>query len=79
KVINHGVITGQDIGSLQLLRNYSSERYLSNILMLGAVDKLHKLFGTKLAPIVLARSLGLQVVNGIEPLKSEIMKFAMGV
>ncbi|CAG8687014.1 11666_t:CDS:2, partial [Acaulospora colombiana] len=62
KVIEHGIITGQDI-------DYSSARYFSNVLMLGAVDKLHKLFGTKLAPIVLARSLGLRIVNNIEPLK----------
>ncbi|RHZ57895.1 hypothetical protein Glove_382g32 [Diversispora epigaea] len=79
KVIEYGITTGQDLGNLQLLRNYSSERYLSNILMLGAVDKLHKLFGTKITPLVCIRSLGLEMINRIGPLKSEIMKYAMGI
>nr|CAG8567441.1 3424_t:CDS:10 [Entrophospora candida] len=79
KVIKQGVMSGQDIGSLQLLQDYSSERYLSNLLMIGAVDKLHKLFSTDFTPIVWARSIGLESLNGLEHLKAEIMKFAMGV
>ncbi|CAG8741444.1 12591_t:CDS:2, partial [Dentiscutata erythropus] len=69
KVIEHGVVTGQDLGNIQLLKNYSSDRYLSNLIMLGVVDKLHKLFGNDFAPIVLMRSLGLQVINNLEPVK----------
>ena len=38
-------------------------------MMLGAVDKLHKLFDTHLMPIVLVRSLGLKVLNNLEPVK----------
>ncbi|CAG8775777.1 43348_t:CDS:2 [Gigaspora margarita] len=79
KVIEHGVVTGQDLGNIQLLKNYSSDRYLSNLIMLGAVDKLHKLFGNDFAPIVFMRSLGLQVINNLEPVKSEIIKYAMGI
>ncbi|RIB04194.1 hypothetical protein C2G38_2008486 [Gigaspora rosea] len=79
KVIEHGVVTGQDLGNIQLLKNYSSDRYLSNLMMLGAVDKLHKLFGNDFAPIVFMRSLGLQVINHLEPVKSEIIKYAMGI
>ncbi|CAG8676792.1 919_t:CDS:2, partial [Scutellospora calospora] len=69
KVIEHGVITGQDLGNIQLLKNYSSDRYLSNLIMLGSVDKLHKLFGNNFAPIVFIRSLGLQMINNLEPVK----------
>ncbi|CAG8507156.1 13046_t:CDS:2, partial [Dentiscutata heterogama] len=72
KVIEHGVVTGQDLGNIQLLKNYSSDRYLSNLIMLGVVDKLHKLFGNDFAPIVLMRSLGLQVINNLEPVKKNI-------
>jgi len=38
-------------------------------MMLGVVDKLHKLFGTNLIPIVLVRSVGLKVLNNLEPIK----------
>ncbi|CAB4380541.1 unnamed protein product [Rhizophagus irregularis] len=78
KVIEQGIINGQDIGDINLLREYSSERYFANIMMLGVVDKLHKLFGTSLTPIVLARSFGLKVLDNFDPIKAEIMKFAMG-
>ncbi|GET04820.1 ubiquinone biosynthesis monooxygenase COQ6 [Rhizophagus clarus] len=78
KVIEQGITNGQDIGDINLLREYSSERYFANIMMLGVVDKLHKLFSTNLTPIVLIRSFGLKVLNNFEPIKAEIMKFAMG-
>jgi ubiquinone biosynthesis monooxygenase Coq6 len=38
-------------------------------MMLGIVDKLHKLFGTHLLPVVLVRSFGLKVLNNLEPIK----------
>lgn len=38
-------------------------------MMLGVVDKLHKLFGTSLTPIVLARSFGLKVLDNFDPIK----------
>ncbi|CAG8615439.1 1280_t:CDS:2 [Rhizophagus irregularis] len=69
KVIEQGIINGQDIGDINLLREYSSERYFANIMMLGVVDKLHKLFGTSLTPIVLARSFGLKVLDNFDPIK----------
>ncbi|CAG8436823.1 10400_t:CDS:2 [Funneliformis mosseae] len=79
QVIERGIANGQDIGDINLLRGYSSERYLSNLVMLGVVDKLHKLFGTDFTPTVLARSLGLKTLNNLEPVKAEIMKYAMGL
>ncbi|CAG8489338.1 3040_t:CDS:2 [Ambispora leptoticha] len=79
RVIERGVINGQDIGDVNSIQEYASKRYIKNLMMIGAVDKLHKLFSTDLTPIVWMRSLGLRMVNGLEPVKAEIMKFAMGM
>jgi ubiquinone biosynthesis monooxygenase Coq6 len=44
--------------------------------MLSAVDKLHKLYATTFAPVVAARSAGLEVVNELDGLKSFFMDAA---
>ncbi|RUS19000.1 hypothetical protein BC937DRAFT_88084 [Endogone sp. FLAS-F59071] len=78
-VLEDGFLNGGDIGNVHLLSNYSSNRYARNLAMLGAVDKLHRLFGTEFKPIVLARSLGLRAVDSVGPLKAEIMRYAMAI
>ena len=73
KAIEHAVQHGQDIGSVLSLEPYYSEQYFKNHLLLGVVDKLHKLYGTKFAPVVAVRSLGLEAVNAFPGLKKFIM------
>ncbi|GAA5815003.1 hypothetical protein MFLAVUS_008507 [Mucor flavus] len=79
QLLEKGATEGQDIGSIHLLRQYASERYLRNIMMITSCDKLHRLFSTDAAPITWARSLGLNAVNNTGFLKAEIMKYAMGI
>ncbi|KAF8476912.1 hypothetical protein BDZ91DRAFT_769216 [Kalaharituber pfeilii] len=79
RAIEHAVLHGQDIGARLSLESYVSERYTANHVMLGVVDKLHKLYGTDTAPIVALRSLGLSVVDKLGPLKSFFMKQAAGI
>ncbi|KAI9286915.1 hypothetical protein BC943DRAFT_217257 [Umbelopsis sp. AD052] len=79
EVLEMGVKNGEDIGHIHLLSHYASNRYGRNVAMLSACDKIHRLFGTELAPIVWARSLGFNAVNAFEPVKAEIMKYAMGL
>ncbi|RUP51411.1 hypothetical protein BC936DRAFT_148339, partial [Jimgerdemannia flammicorona] len=62
-VLEDGFLNGGDIGTHHLLSGYSSQRYARSLAMLGAVDKLHRLFETEFAPVVWARSVGL---NGVE-------------
>jgi ubiquinone biosynthesis monooxygenase Coq6 len=69
---------GQDIGSVLSLEPYYSEQYFKNHLMLGVVDKLHKLYGTASIPVVAVRSLGLDAVNAFGGLKKFIMEQAAG-
>ncbi|KAI8084999.1 uncharacterized protein BX664DRAFT_338303 [Halteromyces radiatus] len=78
-VLVQGTLEGQDIGNINLLRGYASDRYIRNIVMISACDKMHRLFGTDAAPIAWLRSFGLSTLNNLDSVKSEIMKYAMGV
>lgn len=73
------MLHGQDLGALLSLEPYNADRYYKNHLMMGVVDKLHKLYGTELGPIVAARSVGLSAVNMLTPLKGFFMKQASGL
>lgn len=44
--------------------------------MLSAVDKLHKLYSTTAEPVVWARSVGLEVVNELDTVKTALMMSA---
>lgn len=65
-------------GSIISLELYYSTQYFKNNLMLGVVDKLHKLYSTTSAPVVALRSFGLSAANTMGGLKSLIMKQAAG-
>jgi ubiquinone biosynthesis monooxygenase Coq6 len=69
QLLERGSTEGQDIGSIHLLRQYASERYLRNIMMISSCDKLHRLFSTDAAPVTWVRSLGLNAVNNLDFMK----------
>lgn len=73
------MLHGQDIGAVLSLEGYVSERYAANHVLLGVVDKLHKLYGTDSGPVVALRSVGLGVVDRLGPLKGFFMRQAAGV
>lgn len=56
---------GLDIGSKIALEPYWSERFTPNHVMLGIVDKIHKIYSTDFAPIVWARSAGVALLNNL--------------
>jgi ubiquinone biosynthesis monooxygenase Coq6 len=78
KTIEYAVTHGQDIGVKLSLESYNAERYAQNNMLLGVVDKLHKIYATESAPLVGLRSLGLGAVNAFGPLKSFFMNQAAG-
>lgn len=79
KVIEAGVQVGADIGSSILLEDYEAARYAGNDRMLGVVDKLNKLYRTEFGPIVGLRSMGLDMVNRMGPVKRFFMSQAAGL
>ena len=78
EAIEYAVSHGQDIGVTMSLEPYASERYAANHLLLGVCDKLHKLYSVGSGPLVPLRSVGLNAVNALGPLKSFFMNQAAG-
>ena len=69
---------GEDVGAPALLAAYQAARRPDAILMLGATHALERLFGNDLAPVRLARRLGIAAVDRIPMLKTFFARRAMG-
>jgi ubiquinone biosynthesis monooxygenase Coq6 len=78
KQVVYGVEHGMDIGSCWCLDGYNAERWAANNAMLGVVDKLQKLYGVGSGPVVWGRSLGLDLVDKLGPVKGMLMGAASG-
>ncbi|KAJ1959944.1 putative ubiquinone biosynthesis monooxygenase [Dispira parvispora] len=77
-VLTEAARLGQDFGDYNCLLGYSSARYFPNLAMLGAVDKLQKLFSTGNEPVAFVRSFGFNMVNSMPGFKAWLTKIAMG-
>lgn len=60
---------GAVLGDTMYLGKYETSRQRHNVPTMLAIDALHRLYKGTAAPIVLARSLGLQLINAVPPLK----------
>jgi 2-octaprenyl-6-methoxyphenol hydroxylase len=70
---------GLDIGGAVLLQSYERSRRLDTALLAGVTDGLNRLFSNDVAPVRIARDLGLAAVDRMAPLKRLFMRHAMGV
>ncbi len=69
---------GLDIGAASVLRRYAGARQLDAALLGAVTDGLNRLFSNEVAPVRLARDLGLAAVERTAPLKRLFMRHAMG-
>ncbi|MBL8644383.1 MAG: UbiH/UbiF/VisC/COQ6 family ubiquinone biosynthesis hydroxylase [Rhodospirillaceae bacterium] len=69
---------GLEPAHASVLERYERWRRADNLLMAGVTDALNRLFSNDIAPIRIARDLGLGIVNRIPPLKKFFMRHAMG-
>jgi 2-octaprenylphenol hydroxylase len=69
----------RDIGGLRTLRRYERARRGDNILMLAAMDGFKRLFSNEVAPLAIARSAGLSMVDRLAPIKHLFMRHALGL
>ncbi|XP_077300188.1 ubiquinone biosynthesis protein COQ6, mitochondrial [Arctopsyche grandis] len=76
-ILSNAVYSGSDIGDKSHLLNYETQRQRHVVPTSAAIDALHKLYTTDATPIVLLRSLGLQVTHAVNPVKKLIMSHAM--
>lgn len=65
--------TSPPTGQYTNLRSYPRARYIPNHAILSTCDHLSTLYSSKLAPIVWARSTGLETLNEIDSLKNLLM------
>ncbi|XP_034936925.1 ubiquinone biosynthesis monooxygenase COQ6, mitochondrial [Chelonus insularis] len=76
KVLNNAVRDGAMLGDTQYLKKYETSRQRHNVPTMLAIDALHRLYKGTAAPIVLARSLGLQLINALGPVKKFLIDHA---
>ena len=70
---------GLDIGAPDLLARYQQRRRVDALALIAVTDGLNRLFSNNIAPLRLARDLGLAAVNRTPRLKRLFMRHAMGV
>lgn len=63
------VVNGSHLNDMYYLRAYETLRQRHNVPMMLAIDGLHRFYQYTAAPVVLGRSLGLQLVDVIPPFK----------
>jgi 2-octaprenyl-6-methoxyphenol hydroxylase len=70
---------GLDIGDDRVLQRYERWRRFDTFMLAAVTDGLNRLFSNRIAPLRLARDIGLAVVNRMPPLKRLLMRDAMGI
>ncbi len=70
---------GFDLGSTAVLERYQRWRRVDAVVLLAATDILNRLFSNDLAPVRLARDIGLAAVNRLAPARRFFMRHSMGV
>ncbi|KAH3684044.1 hypothetical protein WICPIJ_004982 [Wickerhamomyces pijperi] len=78
KAIEKGMQRGLDIGNTLVLEPYWAERFPVNHLLLGVVDKLHKLYSFSNAPVVALRSFGVNALNSLSFVKDFMVSKVSG-
>lgn len=79
EVVLEAAADARDFGSTAVLRRYERWRKGDNLLMMMTMDGFKRLFGADVAPLRLARNLGLDLVNGLPAVKHRIIRHAMGL
>lgn len=69
---------GEDIGSTTVLDRYARWRRFDNVTLAAGFDGIVRLFSNDIAPVRLARGLGMAVANRIGPLRQALMHEAGG-
>jgi 2-octaprenyl-6-methoxyphenol hydroxylase len=70
---------GLDVGAADTLERYVQWRRADNLTMVAATDLLNRLFSNDIAPLRLARDLGLAAVNRVPALRRFFVRHAMGM
>ncbi len=69
---------GRDPGAAQVLARYERWRRLNNSIMIESLDAIHKAFSPQPIWFQKLRSVGLNTVANVKPLRNRVMQHAMG-
>lgn len=78
-VLATAVANGEDIGAAEVMQRYADWRYWDHKKVVGFTDGLARLFSNPLAPVALARNMGLFAVDVVPPLKRLLSRQTMGL
>lgn len=78
-VLVDGVKSGENLASEYFLSQYEDDRKRANVSMALAMDGFKRLFGPAPDAVGVARNVGMGALNAVEPLKNQIMRYAMGL
>ncbi|MCV6588794.1 MAG: UbiH/UbiF/VisC/COQ6 family ubiquinone biosynthesis hydroxylase [Marinobacterium sp.] len=79
QALSTAVAEGENWHSLRVLKRFERSRQLNNVQMSAAMEGFRRLFGTQQPALVLARNLGMSVMNQLGPVKNHIVQQAMGL
>ncbi|MEX6632707.1 UbiH/UbiF/VisC/COQ6 family ubiquinone biosynthesis hydroxylase [Hyphococcus lacteus] len=75
-VLGDGRDVGLDIGALTVLQNYQQWRRFDSAALALGTDLLNRLFSNDIAPLRIARDIGMGAVNAVTPLRKFFMRQA---
>ncbi|CAD7000099.1 ubiquinone biosynthesis monooxygenase COQ6, mitochondrial [Ceratitis capitata] len=78
KVLADAAYAGARLGDKHYLIKYEQRSLAKNVPIMVGVHGLHTLYSTTFTPVVLLRSLGLQLTDTFSPIKNLFMRRAMG-
>ncbi|KAL0583967.1 hypothetical protein ABG067_006235 [Albugo candida] len=78
-VLAEGVLCGESLSSPIFLEEYEKKRKKANVMMALVMDGFKRLFGPSPDAVALARNVGMTSLNAVEPLKNQVIKYAMGL
>ncbi|MGR2661463.1 FAD-dependent monooxygenase [Chromobacterium haemolyticum] len=79
EVILEAAAQGRDFAAVDALQRYQRARKPANLAMQTAMDAFCYGFGNDIAPLRLARKLGMRLANHAGPLKREAIRYALGL
>lgn len=77
-LMGESVYRGGAVASMEVLSKYEQESQKHNVPLVFGIDALYKLYSTSALPVVLIRSLGLQVVDAVPAIKKVFQAQAGG-
>jgi 2-octaprenyl-6-methoxyphenol hydroxylase len=78
QVLSDAARQGEDVGALSVLSRYERWRRFDTVTLAAATDLLNRLFSNDIAPLRLARDLGLALAGAIGPARRFLMREAGG-